>query len=51
MDNIQNKDSDKLPVDPENLSEQDLEELARRVVDKLRKAMRQESDRAGRMRS
>lgn len=40
--------NDEIRLDPDKLTEQQLEELARMVVRKLKLLMRQESDRSGR---
>ena len=48
MDDTQIANNDELRIDVENLSEENLEELSRLVVRKLRESMRQERDRSGR---
>ena len=48
MEETKNDNRDELRMDLQKLSEQDLEELARVVVRKLRESIRQESDRSGR---
>ena len=48
MNETRGDDRDKVNLDVNSLSEQDLEELARKVVKKLRESIRQEKDRSGR---
>lgn len=48
MAEVLSDENDKLKIDIDNLTEDDLEELARIVVRKLRESMRQERDRSGR---
>ncbi len=48
MDDTQTAGNDELRIDIENLSDENLEELSRLVVRKLRESMRQERDRSGR---
>ena len=49
MEEKRTDDIDKLRVNTEKLSEQDLEELARCVVRKLKESMGHERDRSGRL--
>ena len=49
MDDKRTDYSDEIRLDTEKLSEQDLEELARRVVRKLKESMSRECDRCGRL--
>ncbi len=48
MNEARTDDRDKVYLDVNSLSEQELEELARKVVEKLRESIRQEKDRSGR---
>lgn len=47
MNKDQTDNRDELRMDVDSLSEEDLEELARTIVRKLRESMRQEKDRSG----
>lgn len=47
MNEARSNDRDKVYLDVNSLSEQELEELARKVVKKLRESIRQEKDRSG----
>ena len=48
MDDTQTAGNAELRIDIENLSDENLAELSRLVVRKLRESMRQERDRSGR---